>query len=434
MASSPVSGPTEAQPGSQTASLKTETQRLLKAGINFFNANQDGWALAMFKKAYLLSGRLPESPSQARCLFNLGAAYIATGKPSKGLRCLWKSRGAVAQEEDGDFYFNVAAAYDCLREYAKAADFYRKAVHEYGTDQTRSAAEALTKLAYCLVSTGDTARAAQTFRQAGRAYQRVQLLEDAAMAMREAANYFLRSPNYSQDDVLETLEACGQLCTGIANQELLGKLYNDLGLHYAEIRRFEQAERHFDAALELCDRRGNFSIQKRAVLLQNLGATCNALEQFARSLRFHSEAADMYGALGEGQRAAQAQCIYNLATAHRQLKNYNMAEFYYQQAQKAFAEAGDSDGEARVCEELGTTHLCQGHFDQAIRDYTHALGLFEKSKEISDGPQERIREKMADVENHRANASQGHVSHSDGFLDSDADGSRLFQWQEPEPW
>nr|XP_034987793.1 tetratricopeptide repeat protein 24-like [Zootoca vivipara] len=405
----PISGSVGDQPVSQLGSVQAEMQRLLKSGICLFSSNEEGQALAAFKKAYRLSGSLPEPrSSQAKCLFNLGAAYIVTGKPQKGLKCLLKAKELGAEEEDGDLSFNVGAAYDDMREYAKAAEFYRKAIQEYSTNQTQSAADALIKLAYCLVNTGDVESAAQSFRLAGQAYQGVQLPEDAAMAMREAANYFLRSPGYSPDDVLESLQACSQSCTKIKNRELLGKLYNHLGLHYAEMRCFRQAEQHFDAALRLCSGKG-FSVQKKAVLLQNLGAACNALECFERALQYHSEAADMYGALGE--RAAQAQCHYNLATAHGQLKNYDMAGFYSQQALKAFVDAGDSYGEAQACEQLGMTHLCQGHFGPAIHYYKQALALFEKSKEASEIPRKRIREKLAAVANSQTNAQ-------DEFADS----------------
>ncbi|XP_078237169.1 tetratricopeptide repeat protein 24 [Pogona vitticeps] len=199
------------------------------------------------------------------------------------------------------------------------------------------------------------------------------------MAFREAANYLLRSPESSQDEVLGALRTCGQSCTKITDQNLRGKLYNDLGLHYAQTGLFRLAERYFHEALQLC-RQDDVSGQKRAVLLQNLGAVYNALEQFERALSFHSEAADIYGALGASQRTAQAQCLYNLATAHVRLKNYSSAEFYYQQTQKAFAETGDSSGEALTCEALGATHFSQGHLDRAVGYYKQALKLFGKAK------------------------------------------------------
>ncbi|XP_048375661.1 tetratricopeptide repeat protein 24-like [Sphaerodactylus townsendi] len=417
MASSPpVPSSVQDQPGTQRGSPQTEIQSLLKAGITLFHDNQDPRALAAFKKAFLLSSRLPEPHVQAKCLFNLGAAYIASGKPKKGLKCTWKARKMGAMEEDGDFSFNIAAAYDNLREYAKAAKFYEKAVCEYETRKTPNVADALVKLAYCLASTGDSASAAESFRLAGWAYQEVQQPEDAAMAMREAANYFLRSPKYHPEDVLQALHACSQLCAGIADLELLGKLHNHLGLHYAELKHFGQAKVHFAKALRLC-RGENFAIRKRAVLLQNLGAVHNATEEFQWALKYHREAADAYRALGET--ASQAQCLYNLANAYSQLGDYHDARLHYQQALKAFGEAGDLYGEAQGCEGLGTVHLCLGDSDQATGYYKQALTLFGKSKEASDIPRERILQKLADAANY-GEAAQGRRSPTGRIVDSGA--------------
>lgn len=74
----------------------------------------------------------------------------------------------------------------------------------------------------------------------------------------------------------------------------LGKLNNHLGLHYASMGCFALAEKHFTQAMNLCAGEC-FSIRKRAVLLQNLGAVYSALDQYGRSLEYHSQAADIYG-------------------------------------------------------------------------------------------------------------------------------------------
>ncbi|KAL8197012.1 UNVERIFIED_CONTAM: hypothetical protein K2H54_006648 [Gekko kuhli] len=417
MASPPRPPSDRGQSGDKSGSPQTEIQRLLKTGIALFRADEDLRALDTFKRAFLLSSRLPEPHMQARCLFNLGAAYIATGKAKKGLKCTWKANKMATTENDGDFSFNVAAAYEAMREYAKAAEFYRKAVREYEDRKTPKAAEALVKLAYCLASTGDAASAAQSFRLAGQAYQKAQQPVDAAMALREAANYFLRSPDYRPEDVLEVLHGCSQICAGITNPELLGHLRNHLGLHYAEVKHFGLAEEQFVEALELCSRE-SVALRKRAVLLQNLGAVYNAQQESQRALWYHGEAANTYGVLGET--AAQGQCLYNLASAHSQLGNHHNAQLHYQQAVKAFVDAGDSYGKAQGCEGLGTAHFCLGHPDLAVHYYKQALALFEKAKEASDVPRERILGKLADVTSYQETL-QSHNSHTGGFVDSGAD-------------
>ncbi|CAM4625454.1 unnamed protein product [Caretta caretta] len=262
-----------------------------------------------------------------------------------------------------------------MKEYSKAVKFYQRAISEYIPRKTQSISDALIKLGYCSVNVGDLPSAACSFRLASHSYQKAKKTEDAAMAMREAASYMIRSQKFSKAEVLETLAECAQLCSGITNQDLLGKLYNHIGLHHAEMMCFHQAGKYFIKAMQICSG-ANFSIQKRA--LQNLGAIYNALCQYENSLRYHSEAAHLYGALRE--RNAQGQSLCNLAYAYSQLKNYSMAEYYYQEALNAFLDVGDLYGQQQVCEGLGATSFCLGDLDQAISYYKQALTLFGKSK------------------------------------------------------
>ncbi|CAM4635746.1 unnamed protein product [Caretta caretta] len=133
------------------------------------------------------------------------------------LKC--KSKGSV--EKDGDFYFNIVAAYNEMKEYSKAVKFYQRAISEYIPRETQSISDALIKLGYYSVNVGDLPSAACSFRLASHSYQKAKKTEDAAMAMREAASNMIRSQKFSKAEVLETLAECAQLCSGITNQDLL---------------------------------------------------------------------------------------------------------------------------------------------------------------------------------------------------------------------
>lgn len=223
MANTLVSSSSEVQAISHHASIQDEIQKLSKAGTTSLKNNEAAQALSMFKKACILADGLPEMKSQTRCLFNLGAAYIARGKPKKGLKCLLKCKSKGSVEKDGDFYFNIAAAYNEMKEYSKAVKFYQRAISEYIPSETQSISDALIKLGYCSMNVGDLPSAACSFRLASHSYQKAKKTEDAAMAMREAASYMIRSQKFSKAEVLETLAECAQLCSGITNQDLLGK-------------------------------------------------------------------------------------------------------------------------------------------------------------------------------------------------------------------
>ncbi|KAM8974210.1 tetratricopeptide repeat protein 24-like [Pelodytes ibericus] len=394
MATKIVSKPQDKNQSKHGQTVEAEIHSLCKDGKESLNDDDISTALKHFKKAYILSCKLTNKKLQKSCLFNLGAAYICVGKPKKALKCLVKSRTNGLEDQDGDLYFNVAAAYDEMKEHGKAVKFYEKAINEYGFDEVNNIADALIKLGYCFVAIEELPSAAHSFRLAGHSYVKIAKADDGVMAMREAANYMIKSQHFSKTEVMLTLNSCVQSCKAVKDKKLLGTLYNHIGLHYAEIKCFREAEKCFTESMNLCSGK-LFSIRKMAVLLQNLGAVDNALYQYEKSLRSHAEAADMYGTLGE--RNAQGQCLCNLAFAYSQLRNYDMAEFYYLQALNAFVDAGDLLRQWQVSEGLGATYFGLGNHDQSIFYYKQALTLFGKSKETSDLPRERILQKLADA-------------------------------------
>ncbi|KAM9311875.1 uncharacterized protein PAF06_009744 [Gastrophryne carolinensis] len=373
--------------------VQARIRELCKEGETLMKKDDRSGALRTFKKAFIISCHHSDNILQKTCLFNLGAVYIGIGKPQKALKCLIKSRNHGG-DGDGDLYFNIAVAYDEMKEYGKAVKFYEKAINEYSTEDISSIADALIKLGYCFTTVGELFSAAHSFRLAGHSYLKNQRLEDAAMAMREAAKYMIKSQAFAKTEVLQTLNLCVQSLEGVSDKQILGTLYNHVGLHYAEIKCFSQAEKCFTESLNLCSGK-HFSIRKMAVLLQNLGAVDNALNQFEKSLRSHAEAADMYASLGE--RNAQGQCMCNLAFAYSQLRNYDMAEFYYLQALQAFVEAGDALRQCHVSEGLGATYFCLGNLDQAIHYYKKALALSGQLKETPNGIADRILGKLTDA-------------------------------------
>ncbi|XP_053320249.1 tetratricopeptide repeat protein 24-like [Spea bombifrons] len=394
MATSSILKSSENNTSKHNLTVQSEIPLLSRAGRESMNDNDITKALKCFKRAYIISCKMTDKSIQKACLFNLGAAYICVGKPKKALKCLIKSRTNGLEDRDGDLYFNVAAAYDEMKEHGKAVKFYERAINEYGFNELHNIADALIKLGYCFVTIKDLPSAAHSFRLAGHSYLKIPRAEDAAMAMREAANYMIKSQHFSKTEVLQTLDSCVQACNKVTDTKLLGTLYNNIGLHYAELKCFTEARKCFTESIKLCSGQ-QFAIRKMAVLLQNLGAVDNALYEYEKSLRCHAESADMYGTLGE--RNAQGQCLCNLAFAYSQLRKYEMAEFYYHQSLDAFMDTGDLMRQWQVSEGLGATYFCLGNHDQSIFYYKQALTLFVKSKETSDFPRERILLKLSDA-------------------------------------
>ncbi|NXC11492.1 TTC24 protein, partial [Orthonyx spaldingii] len=342
---------------------------LMRAGHRALALGAGQEAVECFRKALLLS-RDSVSPQLHRaCAFNLGAAYVETGKPKKGLEFLLQSQPSEAESSDhlGSLYFNIGVAHEGLQDFPKALECFQKVAGHDSAAQASSRAGTLVQMGCCYLGMRELARAARCFLDAAQAYAAAESPEAAAVALSRASSSMLHSQRFQAPEIARVLARCRSLCETIPDPALRGKLYNDIGLGYSQLHIFSLAAESFERALGLCggDRR------REAALLQNLGAAHNAQCSFGRALGWHRRAATLQGALGN--RRAQGQCFGNLAYACSQLGNHRAAAESYLHALQAFRDSGDLQGQWQACEGLGAACFHLGDPQKAIEHYQEAL-------------------------------------------------------------
>ncbi|NXY88667.1 TTC24 protein, partial [Alcedo cyanopectus] len=348
-----------------------QIEGLTRAGRRTLALGDAREALGCFRKALVLSGGTASPRLRRACAFNLGAAYVETGKPEKGLEFLLQSQPSEEESEElsGDFDFNLGAAHEGLRDFPKALERFGAAVERQGAEQAGGRAETRVRMGCCYLGMREPARAARCFLDAARSYTAAASPEAAAVALSRASGSMLQSRRFRAAEIAGVLAQCRSLCESIPDPALRGRLYNDIGLGYSQLRIFSLAAESFERALALCG--GERDRRREAALLQNLGAAHNALSSFGTALGWHRRAAALHGALGN--RRAQGQCFGNLAHACSRLGNHEAAAESYLHALQAFRDSGDMQGQWQACEGLGaaTSHL--GHPQKAIGHYKEAL-------------------------------------------------------------
>ncbi|KAG3281800.1 tetratricopeptide repeat domain 24 [Ictidomys tridecemlineatus] len=365
-------------------------QALTRAGHRALKAGQNHEALSNFQKAFLLACEAPRTrntPVLRACAFNLGAAYVETGDPARGLELLL---GAQPEEKaqstcHGDQCFNVALAYHALGDLPQALNWYHKALSHYQPQGDQGEAQA--KMGACYQALGQPERAAQCLKEASQAYAEAGRPRAAALALGAAAGCMLKSGRHGVGEVVQALEGSRRLAKRSTKQGLLGQLYNDLGLGYSQLQLFPLAVETFLQALSLCQRPG-----EQATVLRNLGMAHNALGNYQEARQFHQKAADLHGSLG--QRWEQGRSFGSLAFALSQLGDHRAARDNYLHALLAAQDAGDTKGQWQAYEGLGAAAARLGQYDQALKYYKEALIQCQKEP---DSVRERLVAKLADA-------------------------------------
>ncbi|XP_040546836.1 tetratricopeptide repeat protein 24 [Gallus gallus] len=365
-----------AEDGDDGAGRVAEIEGLTRAGCRALGLGDTRGALGCFRRAVGLSLRTPTPRLRRDCAFRLGAAYVEAGKPRKGLKFLLKSQPSDGERPEG-LRFDVAAAHEGLRDFPED-------LRGSGGAAPRAGSSAV--MGCCYLGMREPDRAARCFLEAARGYAGIHRPEAAAVALSRASGSMLRSGRFGAAEVAGTLAQCRALCDSIPDPTLQGKLYNDIGLGYSQLRIFPLAAESFERALTAC--RGAPGCSGEAAVLQNLGAARNALRRFNAALAPHRRAAALHGAAGN--RRAQGQCFGNLAYAFSQLGEHEAAAENYLHALQAFRDSGDVHGQCKACEGLGAARFHLGDPQRAVGHYQEALRLLSRCQGTPRADGERI--------------------------------------------
>lgn len=199
---------------------------LTRAGHRALLAGRNHEALTSFQRAFLLASRSPQTrdtPVLRACAFNLGAAYVETGDPARGLELLLRAQPQETAPGGchGDQCFNVALAYHALGDLPQALAWYHKALCHYQPLGDQGQAQA--KMGACYRALGQPGPAAHCLREASRAYAQAGQPQASALALGAAAGCMLKSGQHGVSEVMQVLEESRRLAERSTERGLLGE-------------------------------------------------------------------------------------------------------------------------------------------------------------------------------------------------------------------
>lgn len=398
-----------------------EIQKLTKLGHEYLSCDSPSDATESFLDAFQLSKILEDDYTLRGCRFNLGACYVATGKPKVGLKYLEQALPPDdfddGRENFADLWYNIGIARHALNEINDAINAYKKAYDAYKEMATNKKleAECLSKLAICYHLSNKLNESHEMYTKAHGIYKELNDRNNEALCL--VSETAVLSQMGKIDECAKTLNVLLDVCQEVSDKYLQAKIYHDIGLLYISEKLYESAAECLEQALSCIDGTDTKEKHLQATLLQNIGAVCNYMKLYKKAIYFHQTSADMYGEIGD--RKTQTQVFNNLAFAYTQMEKYSEAIIAFQHAIQASKDSGDSESHYLATEGMAAIWFRLKQYKRAVIYYKEAMRILTLSPDADGIHTDRIVNKLVDAIQYQLNEEGKILTHPDDKIDMD---------------
>ncbi|XP_059160006.1 tetratricopeptide repeat protein 24-like isoform X2 [Physella acuta] len=379
--------------------IAIEVDRLSKLGMLKLQQGQHQKAAEVFRNAYHSAISVGQNNYMHRaCAFNLAAILISTRNFADGLIYLHQAvppEGCSDGKSNGDLYFNFGLAYEGIKNLIESKHYFEKALEEYKLEENNQRMEANTihRLGKLCVENGLLQEAESWITQLIEIYDRIGERDKQLMAQVERANLLHKMEK--DDEAIVIVDSCFEETSKRTLSETTGKLYNELGLAYSVLMKYDQAQKCYEKALQVLQS-SDEDLRLAAVIHQNLGALYNQMGLYEDAMKFHQESVKKHGFLKN--RRSQGHSFINMGYAYSQLGEIDKAGESYLHALQAARDSDDTKTEWQSLESLGAVAFNQGKISCAEEYYKQALTVIYKSSTAGDKViQERILGKLINI-------------------------------------
>ncbi|NWT87203.1 TTC24 protein, partial [Lanius ludovicianus] len=248
---------------------------LTRAGHRALALGAGREAVGCFRKALLLSRDTVSPQLHRACAFNLGAAYVETGKPKKGLEFLLQSQPSEAESRDrlGSLYFNVGAAHEGLRDFANALECFERVAGHSSAAQAGGRAGTCVQMGCCYLGMREPARAARDGRREAALLQNLGAAHNALHSFGSALGWHRRA---------------AALHGALGNRRAQGQCFGNLAYACSQLGNHGAAAENYLHALQAFRDSGDLQGQWQAC--EGLGAACFHLGDPQKAIGHYQEA------------------------------------------------------------------------------------------------------------------------------------------------
>ena len=164
------------------------------------------------------------------------------------------------------------------------------------------------------------------------------------------------------------LEDCLKIGRQLQDRKVLSEAHRCLGKAQVMLGNFRQAAWHFNTQLNVARKAGNKESQSMA--LKELGRLHRVLQHPQEAVKCHEQELNM--CTSDEMRAS---CLNSLGLSHHQLKNYDVAMGYYEEARVTAQQTHNKTIEASVCCNISLSCHGIGNFLAAVSNLTNALHI-----------------------------------------------------------
>jgi len=362
----------------ESEDCELEADSRFRIGINYYNLGEYSKALDSFRQALLnlhfflsLDGKAIDLLQQAlsifqeidqetgarelkaESLYRIGINYYNLGEYDKALDSLQQAlpifRELGDRQCETESLSMISFIYEELREYRKAIDSFQQALpifRELGDRELE--AESLYKIGINYYNLEEYSKALDSLQQA------LPIYPDAIDAFQQALPIFRELGRHKNKYKYD--KACGLEATNpISNRSFEAITLKQIGIVYADLRRYRKALDFFRQALEIYQEvkdcvREHGDRQLEAESLFDLGDIYCSLEDYPKALNSFQQALLIFRELGDRQ--LEVASLFRIGLGYKELGEKGKALDSLRQALAICQEIGDQEAEAEVLKEI----------------------------------------------------------------------------------